>query len=128
MEMTKPDHKSMCQKLCNAFAPPVHSLQRRFTFGRSGHERLTTAAASTANLESTMKLDDQHATKSSKDRDRLVKIQSTGTTAVQMPASAAPPRKSEKPRRSYTINQRVDDFIVRTRAKLRSASGVGRHA
>ncbi|KAG0452570.1 hypothetical protein HPP92_024946 [Vanilla planifolia] len=91
---------SVCSKLYNAL-----------TFRKEGPEAPPRAADANVSAKS-----------------QLVKIQNFDKQGPHQPATTAGQSTAEKPRRAYSINKKVDDFIARTKMKLRSSSAVGRHA
>ncbi|KAI0489445.1 hypothetical protein KFK09_029288 [Dendrobium nobile] len=57
--------------------------------------------------------------------EKLVKIQSFDEASKALPVRPTQGLQAEKPRRSHSINKKVDDFIARTKMKIiRSMSGV----
>ncbi|PKU85810.1 hypothetical protein MA16_Dca012466 [Dendrobium catenatum] len=57
--------------------------------------------------------------------EKLVKIQSFDEASKALPVRPTQGPQAEKPRRSHSINKKVDDFIARTKMKIiRSVSGV----
>ncbi|KAL0905243.1 hypothetical protein M5K25_027434 [Dendrobium thyrsiflorum] len=57
--------------------------------------------------------------------EKLVKIQSFDEPSKALPVRPTHGLQIEKPKRSHSINKKVDDFIARTKMKIiRSVSGV----
>ncbi|PKU80549.1 hypothetical protein MA16_Dca011673 [Dendrobium catenatum] len=92
---------SMCEKLFNAFSP-MKPLRRLSLKQQELQPRMETAAVAFA------------------EEDQQVNIQNLDL--------AAPPRVGKKPRRNKSLNEKAEEYIARTKMKLRSGSTVGKQA